>query len=200
MNRVTDRRQQILATAGGLFREHGYHATSIRDIARSLDMRGSSLYSHVDSKEQMLLEIVTEAADAFLQAAEAVDKDLAPADRLRALVRGHLSVIVDELPNATVFFHEWRFLSGGLKAAVIERRDAYERYFRDTIRQGLEQGVFEVDDVKTATLFVLSALNWSYQWFSAAGSLSVEDLTEKYTTLIFNALKFNALKVKEAQP
>ena len=195
MDRVIDRRQQILATAGGLFREHGYHATSIRDIAKSLDMRGSSLYAHVDSKEQMLLEIVTEAADAFLQAAEEVDKDLPPAERLRALIRGHLAVVVDELPNATVFFHEWRFLSSDLKTAVIERRDAYERYFREAIRQGVEQGVFEVDDVKTATLFVLSALNWSYQWFSSAGALSLEELTEKYTKLIFNALE-----VKEAAP
>lgn len=189
MDQVTNRRRQILSTAGDLFREHGYHATSIRDIAKSLDMRGSSLYAHVESKEQMLLEIVTEAAAAFLQGAERVDRGLAPDERLRALLRAHLAVIVDELPNATVFFHEWRFLSGSLKAAIIERRDAYEGYFRATIRQGVEQGVFEVDDVKTATLFVLSALNWSYQWFSAAGPLSVEQLTEKYTELVFNALK-----------
>lgn len=189
MDQVTNRRQQILSTAGDLFREHGYHATSIRDIAKSLDMRGSSLYAHVDSKEQMLLEIVSEAADAFLQGAERVDRGLAPAERLRALLRAHLAVIVDELPNATVFFHEWRFLSSDLKAAIILRRDAYEGYFRETIRQGVEQGVFEVEDVKTATLFVLSALNWSYQWFSAAGPLSVEQLTEKYTDLVFNALK-----------
>lgn len=188
-----DRRQQILSTAGGLFREHGYHATSIRDIAKSLDMRGSSLYAHVASKEQMLWEIVTEAADAFLQGAARVDENQEPAAKLRALIRSHLKVIVDELPNATVFFHEWRFLSSDMKVAIIERRDSYERHFRETIRQGVEQGVFEVEDVKTATLFVLSALNWSYQWFSAAGSLSLEELTEKYTELVFNALK-----VKEA--
>ena len=198
MNQVLDRRRQILATAGDLFREHGYHATSIRDIAKSLDMRGSSLYAHVDSKEQMLLEIVTEAADAFLQGAEQVDKQ-DPAARLRALIRAHLAVVVDELPNATVFFHEWRFLSDSSKAAIIERRDAYERYFRDTVRQGVEQGVFEVDDVKTATLFVLSALNWSYQWFSAAGTLSLDELSKKYTELVFNSLNYDALKVKEVQ-
>ena len=146
----------------------------------------------------MLLEIVTEAADAFLQGAEQVDKQ-DPAARLRALIRAHLAVVVDELPNATVFFHEWRFLSDSSKAAIIERRDAYERYFRDTVRQGVEQGVFEVDDVKTATLFVLSALNWSYQWFSAAGTLSLDELSEKYTELVFNSLNYNALKVKEVQ-
>lgn len=188
-----DRRRQILSTAGGLFREHGYHATSIRDIAKSLDMRGSSLYAHVASKEQMLWEIVTEAADAFLQGAARVDESQEPAARLRALIRSHLEVIVDELPNAAVFFHEWRFLSSDMKAAIIERRDAYERHFRETIRQGVEQGAFDVEDVKTATLFVLSALNWSYQWFSSAGSLSLEELTDKYTNLIFNTLK-----VKEA--
>ena len=183
-----DRRQQILSTAGDLFREHGYHATSMRDIAKSLEMRGSSLYAHVDSKEQMLWEVVSRAAAAFLQRAEGVDKTLDPAAQLRALVRGHLEVIIEELPNATVFFHEWRFLAGELKDEIIQQRDAYERHFREVIQQGVKLGTFKVNDVKTASLFVLSALNWSYQWFDPAGELSLEALTEKYTQLVFNTL------------
>ena len=184
-----DRRQQILSTAGDLFREHGYHATSMRDIAKSLDMRGSSLYAHVDSKEQMLWEVVSRAAAAFLQRAEQVDKALDPAARLRALVRGHLEVIVEELPNATVFFHEWRFLSGEMRDEIIRQRDAYEAYFRETVRQGVDEGVFQVDDVKTASLFVLSALNWSYQWFDPLGELSVETLDRKVHAVGFQHLE-----------
>lgn len=100
------RRREILATAGELFRRHGYHATSMRDIAGRLELRGSSLYAHIHSKEELLEEIVAEAAAAFLTAAEAVDPGLSPRERLATLIRNRLAVIASELPNATVFFHE----------------------------------------------------------------------------------------------
>ena len=183
-----DRRTEILTTAGNLFRERGYHATSMRDIAGALELRGSSLYAHISSKEEMLREIVDHAADAFLAQANCVEGTLAPDKRLRTLIRGHLEVIAQELPRATVFFHEWKFLSDEYKAQITERRDAYECHFRKAIEEGARSGVFQVEDPKLATLFVLSSLNWTYQWFHEGGKLSLEDLTEKYTALIFNAL------------
>lgn len=188
MDRTIDRRQEILDTAGGLFRLHGYHATSMRDIARSLNLRGSSLYAHITSKEEMLEEIVRAAAAAFLAQAERVDGELAPAERLAQLIRGHLEVVVHELPNATVFFHEWKFLSAEARAEVIAWRDRYEGYFRTTIEAGVRGGVFRVQDPKLATIFILSALNWSYQWFREDGPLSTEGLAAHYTTLALNAL------------
>ena len=183
-----DRRTEILTTAGNLFRERGYHATSMRDIAGAMELRGSSLYAHISSKEEMLREIVDHAADAFLTQANSVDGSLAPDERLKALIRGHLAVIVQELPRATVFFHEWKFLSDEYKAQITERRDAYECHFRKAIEEGVRKGVFQVEDPKLATLFVLSSLNWTYQWFHEDGKLGLNVLTEKYTTLIFHAL------------
>ncbi len=184
-----DRRSEILTTAGQLFRERGYHATSMRDIAASLALRGSSLYAHIDSKEEVLWEIVTRAADAFLACAEEIEaRALAPRERLHALIRGHLGVIVQELPRATVFFHEWKFLSEARRQQVIERRDLYEGFFRRAVEAGVRSGDFRVADPKVATLFVLSSLNWTYQWFREGGDLSLEDLTERYTALIFSAL------------
>ena len=63
-----------------------------------------------------------------------------------------------------------------------------KHYFLETIRAGVESGEFEVEDVKLATLFVLSSLNWSYQWYDPAGEKGLDGLSDEYTTLIFNAL------------
>lgn len=182
------KRQDILSAAGTLFREHGYHATTMRGIAKSLEMRGSSLYAHVDSKEAMLFEIVTQAADAFKAQAESVAPSLDAKARLEALIRGHLAVIARELPNATVFFHDWRFLSTEARRNITERRDAYEQYFRDVIAQGVESGVFYTDNAKVATLFILSALNGSYEWFDPQGALSLEEISDYYVDYVLNAL------------
>jgi AcrR family transcriptional regulator len=182
------RRNDILDTAGGLFREFGYHATSMRDIAKGVGVRGSSLYAHIRSKEEVLWEIVNRAADAFLAQAKSVDPSLPPVVKLRELIRGHLQVVVQELPNATVFFHEWKFLSPELKARVIERRDEYEGHFRQVIEEGARQGDFKVEDVKLAAIYILSALNWTYLWYREGGEMSLAALTERYTKLSLRVL------------
>ncbi|CAN5657434.1 TetR/AcrR family transcriptional regulator [soil metagenome] len=183
-----DRRSQILSTAGQLFSRQGYHNTSMREIAGALKLKGGSLYVHIASKEEVLCEIVGRAADAFLGMAEAVPGELEPQERLRALVTGHLRVIAKELEHATVFFHDWKFLSPQLQASVTARRDLYESHFRRTIEDGAASGAFAVEDAKLATLFVLSALNWTYQWLDPEGPLPLEELAEAYCKLVLGAL------------
>ena len=56
------RRREIDTVAGELFHANGYAPTSVRDIARALDMQGASLYAHVSSKEDLLWSIVDRAA------------------------------------------------------------------------------------------------------------------------------------------
>lgn len=187
--RGVTRRDEILSTAGEMFQRRGYHATSIRDIAERLNLRGSSLYSHIASKEELLWEIVQRAADHFDDAAaEASAGDPPPAERLAALVRGHLAVIARELPTAAVFLHEWRFLPAARRREVVARRDAYERHFRRAIDDGVADGSFRCEDPRLAALFVLSALNWSHEWLRPDGPLDPEALAERYNALVFGAL------------
>lgn len=182
------RRQEILDTAGDLFQRRGYHATSMREIARNVRLQGSSLYAHIASKEELLRAIVDEAADAFLMAAAAVDTSLPPPERMRRLVAGHLLVMREKLPHATVFFHEWAHLPPELRVDLVERRDAYQANFRETVLAGVHDGSFRVEDPALATLFVLSALNWSYQWLDPEGRLPPDALAHRYADMVMRAL------------
>lgn len=185
---AVNRRAEILRAAGTLFRRNGYHATSMRELARHLNLQGASLYTHIDSKEQLLKEIVDRAADAFLASAAAVPVEGHPAERLAAFIRGHLHVVQHEIETAAVFFHEWTHLSGAARQHIIERRDAYQAHLRRIIQAGAASGDFRVRDVDMATLLTLSTLNWSYQWFDPRGRLSLDELTEQFTTYVFGAL------------
>lgn len=182
------RRDEILDAAGQLFSRQGFHATSMRDLARAVNLQGGSLYAHIQSKEEVLFELVNRAADEFMSSAEAVPSDLSPKEQLELLVRGHLEVIVRELENATVFFHEWKFLNPELQRKITARRDAYEAHFRRVIEAGVQQGQFRVEDVRLATLFVLSALNWTYHWYRPSGKLTLEALSDQYCDFIDRAL------------
>ena len=182
-----DRRSQILQMAGHLFSQRGYHATSIRDLAKALNLQGGSLYAHIASKEELLLEVVRQAAARFQEVLEGLPED-GPRERLVALVKGHLRVIAEELPRATVFFHEWKHLSPPLLEEAKALRDRYEEGVQKVIAEGVEKGVFRVENLRLATLFVLSALNWTYQWYRPEGPMSLEELSETYARMVLKAL------------
>jgi AcrR family transcriptional regulator len=182
-----DRRSQILQMAGHLFSQRGYHATSIRDLAKALNLQGGSLYAHIASKEELLLEVVRQAAARFQEVLKSLPQ-AGPKEKMVALVKGHLRVIAEELPRATVFFHEWKHLSPPLLEEAKALRDRYEEGVQRVIAEGVEQGVFRVANPRLATLFVLSALNWTYQWYRPEGPMSLEELAEAYAQMVLKAL------------
>src|SRR3954452_9334333 len=91
----TPRRIQIEEVASALFRERGYAATSVRDIAQALNLQGGSLYAHMASKEDVLWSIVVRAAERFNAEVGPIAGDAArdPAERLRDMIRAHVGVV-----------------------------------------------------------------------------------------------------------
>src|SRR5688500_12503150 len=170
----TTRRREIEDVASELFREHGYSGTSVRDIARALDIQGASLYSHVASKQDVLWSIVDRTATQFETAAEAALAVVDAADPLaglRALVQAHVGVVLEDVGRASVFVHEWRSLGPERRARTLERRDAYERRFRDIIEAGVSSGVLAPVDPTVAAAYLLTALNGLVAWYRPDGRL-----------------------------
>jgi AcrR family transcriptional regulator len=184
----TTRRRAIEDAASDLFRRQGYAATSVRDIARVLDIRGASLYAHVASKEDVLWSIVDRVATRFEGAADAAETAHDPVDALGRLVRAHVLVVAHDVGEASVFIHEWRHLSEARRALVLERRDAYEARFRATIAAGIANGDFAMTDPAHAATFVLTALNGIPTWYRADGALSPTALADLYADLAIRSL------------
>lgn len=187
------RRDDILAMAGQMFRERGFHATSMRDLAKAIDVRGSSLYAHFAAKEDVLWEIVTNAAAAFEDAIASVPDALPPREKLAAMIAAHLGVVAAELDTATVFFQDWLHLSAKRRLAMVAVRDAYQQRFVDVIAEGRASGAFTVDDPRLSALIVLSALNWSYQWLDPGGRLELEAVAHAYAAQLLDGLAGTAL-------
>jgi len=190
----TARRREIEDVASTLFRERGYAGTSVRDIARAMDIQGASLYAHVSSKHDVLRAIVERMATRFEHAAEDAVKAIGGPDgeatqtaRLAAMTRAHVGVVIDDLERATVFVHEWRSLDPDLRARMAKRRDAYERRFRTVIADGVASGEFATVDPAAAAAFVLTALNGLVAWYRPDGRLAPAEIAELYTDLAVRA-------------
>jgi AcrR family transcriptional regulator len=185
------RRREIDEVASELFHANGYAATSVRDIARALDIQGASLYAHVASKEDLLWAIVDRSASTFEHAADRAADETGAADaveRLAALVEAHVEVVAADPERSSVFVTEWRHLSGGRRAVIAGRRDAYEARFRETIADGVAVGAFRPTDPAIAATFILTALNGIATWYRPDGRLSPDRIADHYVELALRSL------------
>jgi AcrR family transcriptional regulator len=185
------RRREIDEVASELFHANGYAATSVRDIARALDIQGASLYAHVASKEDLLWAIVDRVATEFEKAADRATSETPAADaveRLAALVEAHVEVVTAEPERSSVFVTEWRHLSADRRVAIAVRRDAYEARFRETIADGVAGGAFRATDPAIAATFILTALNGIATWVRPDGRLSPDRIADHYVELALRSL------------
>ena len=187
----TPRRAELVRAAARLFSERGYHGTSMQHLADALGLQRGSLYAHIGSKEDLLLDVVEEGAERFLErGAEAANEDAPAAQRLRDFLAGHIATVVEHLDAATVFLNEWRYLSPDLRGLVQEKRDAYEAMIRRIIEEGIATGEFRTDaDTRIASLAVLSVGNWIYAWYRPEGELGPQEIGEMFADLMVKGLE-----------
>jgi TetR/AcrR family transcriptional regulator, cholesterol catabolism regulator len=191
---ATDRADAIRAEAVRLFSVQGYEATSMRDIAKAVGLLPGSLYAHIRSKEQLLLEIIEDGIDEFVEgAAQAVVEGGSAPDKLRRAVRAHMTVIATGHERTAIVFHQWRSLSGPDRDRVLAKRNAYEQHFVDVLESGVKEGTFRPDlDSRFAVLVILGALNWAPEWFSPSGDRSAQDVAERVSGLLLSGLELPA--------
>lgn len=183
-------KDDVVAAAGRLFAERGYHGTSMRDLGRALGLHGSSLYAHIDSKEDLLVAVVERGARLFEATADAALATAdTPHDRLLALIRGHIDVVLDHRDEARTFLDEARSLDGDHRGDVVTARDRYEAIFRSAIAEGVATADFRSDvDVPVAAIFVLSMLNGVDRWFDDSGRLGRGELADLIHRTIIEGL------------
>ncbi len=173
-------REDVVVAAGRLFAERGYHGTSMRDLGSELGLLGSSLYSHVDGKQELLVEVVNRGARFFQDAADtALACDGAPPDRLRALIAGHIGVVLDHRSEVRTYLNEAAALDDERRASVIAARDHYEATFRTVLDDGCSDGSFRSDlDVVISSIFILSILNAIERWYRLPGRIDRDALVD----------------------
>lgn len=173
-------REDVVGAAGRMFAARGYDGTSMRDLAKVLGLRGSSLYSHIGSKQDLLVEVVRRGAEFFEASAAAAAMDGSGRDQLRALVSGHIEVVLDHRDEVRTFLNEARSLDKGHRTKILEARNQYEAVFRSAVKQGISDGSISGDvDPVLSSIFLLSILNAVDRWYSESGRLSRHDLADE---------------------
>jgi len=184
------KKQVIMEAAARLFRDRGYSATSMRDLAKAVHLQASSLYNHINSKQELLREICFQNANHFLAGIENIEKEYAtPAEQLEQLIQHHLIVATSDATSITSFNDEWRHLEEPYLTEFVQLRKRYENRFRAIIQAGIDQGIFRDADPTIAMYTVLSSLRWIYDWYRPNRSKSVAIIGQEVSKLLLSGLK-----------
>jgi TetR/AcrR family transcriptional regulator, cholesterol catabolism regulator len=185
---MSSRRGELTRAAARLFAEKGYHGTSVGDLAEALGLQKGSLYTHIDSKADLLWEVAREGAEAFHAALDEIPEDGPVLDRIQAAMQAHLRVVAEQLDIATVFIREWRYLEGERRELFLAERRRYEERVRALFREGRELGRLRADlDDATAALLALSAANWAYTWLRPGSN--TDELADRFTALLLDGMR-----------
>ena len=185
---MSSRRGELTRAAARLFAEKGYHGTSVGDLAEALGLQKGSLYTHIDSKADLLWEVAREGAEAFHAALDGIPEDGPVLDRIQAAMRAHLRVVAEQLDIATVFVREWRYLEGERRELFLAERRRYEERVRALFREGRDLGRLRADlDDATAALLALSAANWAYTWLRPGSN--TDELADRFTALLLDGMR-----------
>jgi len=179
----------IIEAAARLFNQNGYHATSMQDVARAVDIRKPSLYHHFESKESILLAILEVGMDrliAELAAIAATKQDCH--SKLRAAIHAHARAIASNPEAASIFLREDRGLGDGYLVHHLSRRDQLEQIFRAIAQEGIDRREFRLVDVPIATQALLGMINWMTRWHKPHGRLSAEQVADIFADLFLNGL------------
>lgn len=175
---------RIRRAAIALFRERGFHGTTVRQLGEAVDMESASLYYHYESKQAILVDLFHHTMDALIEGVEqAMASQIGAADKLRAAVLFHVHFHITHQDQAFVSHSELRALVDPHRDAIVAKRDRYETLFRNLLEAGHQEGVFDVADaalVSTAMLMMCSGVS---DWFGPHGRLSADTVARHYADL-----------------
>lgn len=185
------RKEQVIRKAAELFREKGYAAASMRDLAQMLGIEAASLYSHIKSKEEILRTLCFDMAAEFRTSLNEVEnQNISASEKLRKGIIGHIQVMARDLTASAVFMNEHRHLSQPYLRDFLLLRINYINRFKKIIEDGMGSGEFkDTIDKKLAVMTLFSSLNWMPMWYDPGSAIEPIQLGVQLSDMLVNGLK-----------
>ena len=184
------RKEQIVDRAAKLFKQKGFAATSMRDLAAELGIEAASIYYHFKSKEELLEKVCFDMADKFItNAREVNDIYFNAEEKLRMAIKLHVQTITENQNQSSVFLSEWRNLSEPKLWLFRQLRQQYENQFTIILADGEKEDIFDDVDKKFAVLSILSTINFINEWYKPDGRMNASEIAEKLSNFIMGGLR-----------
>jgi AcrR family transcriptional regulator len=189
-NRNGTRKDVIIAKAAKLFREKGFSATSMRDLAEHVGVEAASLYNHISSKAEILQEICFKVANNFLSHIEEVDvAHDSSISKVEAILRFHIRQMIDNYEEVYVSDREWKHLTDPYLSNMQGQRRAYRQRIASIIEQGIQRNEIKDIDAPTVVLIMLHAVSGIESWHRSKKKIEPKLLEDNMVQILIEGLR-----------
>ncbi len=184
------KKELIVQKAACMFREKGFPATSMRDLAESVGIEAASLYNHIQSKSEILQEIIFRISDDCYNHINELDNTgLSHLQKIESVTRFHIQMMLTRFEEYHVMINEWIHLEAQPLADFITQRRNYVQRLESFISEGI--GAKEIKPILpyVAVLTILSAVRGLEFWHRSQKTYTPEELEENMVTYLIGGLK-----------
>ena len=177
-----DADERILNAAGKLFREKGFAATTVREIASAANMLPGSLHYRYASKDDVLLALMNRAVKRAMSAVRAAIGDVKdPVEKVRLALRAHLELLCNGDDSLYVLLFDWRSLPAGAREGVERERGRYESFWDGMLYEAHGSGrARPILDIELVRHFGFGAINWVATWYRPGGDRTPGQIADTF--------------------
>ncbi|NND63521.1 MAG: TetR/AcrR family transcriptional regulator [Flavobacteriaceae bacterium] len=183
------RKEEIVNAASQLFKEKGYSAVSVRDIAQATGMKAASLYNHIASKQEILSILILDLANEFTSGmANIRDREISPLQKIEKVIELHIDITVNQSEALAALNNDWMHLGEDDLASFVQMREDYEDNFRNIIKKGIKIGQIQPRHPEVILFSILSTLRTLYLWYQKRGKLDVNVLKKDMVAVLLRGI------------
>jgi len=184
----TPRKLEIITTASTLFKEKGYSAVTMRDIAKSMGIKAASLYNHIKNKEEILTFIIISLAEEFIEGLDKIkNSNTTCIDKLKQIVALHVDITSRNTNGMASLNNDWMHLKDQLNC-YLKLRVEYENSFREIIKKGISNNEIKNINPDIMLFSILSTLRSLYVWIPQKEDLNASELAANLSEVLLSGI------------
>lgn len=184
------RKDVIVSKAASLFRQKGYKAASMRDLAEAVGVEAASLYNHINSKTELLHVLCFNVANRFMDHIDKVENEkINSIHKVEKILRFHINEMLNHYEEVYVSDREWKHLSDPYLSNFQNQRRTYRKRFASIIETGIRNNEIKNIDAPTAVLIMLHAITGIESWHRSTEKISGQSLEENMVTIMIDGLR-----------
>ncbi len=184
------KRETIIEQAAKLFKEKGYKAASMRELATLVGVEAASLYNHIDSKNDILNEICLNVGNRYTANIDALEKkECSVIKRIEKLIRFHVNEMMVNYEEVYVTDHDWRNMDEPHLSEYREMRRNYRKRFAAIVQQGIDQKEIKPLDANSIVMIFINAIAAVDQWHRIVHKVNSKDLEDSIVSILVDGVK-----------
>ena len=186
--KLETRKDEIIRTSETLFKEKGYSAVTMRDIAKAMGIKAASLYNHISSKQEILTHIIISLAEEFTEGMELIrSSEESSIEMLNSIVKLHVNITSKNAYGMASLNNDWMHLKDELDYYLKLRLD-YEDDFRQIIEEGIIQNELKNANSEVMLFSVLSTLRSLYIWIPNKDDINTSNLAADLSRVLLTGI------------